>query len=109
MTVCTINILNCYCIYDVDLIEVLQRAKTNSVNVSSKSSQESSDDRSEEITNPMASSGVDQLLARMLSSAGIVDKTIAPPSANRFLPSPATIEEIAGTYICNVCVLYVFT
>jgi len=53
----------------------------------------------EGMTNPMESSGVDQLLARVLSGTGVVNKTISPPTANRFMPPPATIEEIpSNTY-----------
>ena len=105
---CVCNVVNYYHVNDIDLIEILQKAKTNSDNASSKSSQESSDDRSEEMTNPMDSSGVDQLLARVLSNAGVVNKTIAPPSANRFMPSPVTIEETAGmhVHICSMNTVY---
>ena len=95
---CTVTVVNFYYTNCVDLIEVLQRTKTSTStdDASSNSSQDLLDDALEGMINPMESSGVDQLLARVLSSTGIVNKTISPPSANRFMPPPATIEEIPG-------------
>ena len=59
------------------------------------------------MTNPMESSGVDQLLARVLSNTGTVNKTIEPPSANRFMPPPDPIEEVPGMYLCVCMYMYV--
>ena len=89
-----------------DLIEVLQNAKTkSSTSTSSSSSVDLPSGDSEGMTNPMESSGVDQLLARVLSNTGTVNKTIAPPSANRFMPTPTPIEEVPGVCVCMyVCV-----
>ena len=87
----------------IDLIEVLQNAKAkSSTSASSVSSPDLVSGESEGMTNPMESSGVDQLLARVLSNTGTVNKTIEPPSANRFMPPPDPIEEVPGMYIC-VC------
>ena len=59
------------------------------------------------MTNPVESSGVDQLLARVLSNTGTGNKTIEPPSANRFMPPPDPIEEVPGMYLCVCMYIYV--
>jgi len=52
-------------------------------------------DLAEMMKNPMDSSGVEQLLARVVSSASTVNKGISPPSIRSYTPS-AAIEEITG-------------
>ncbi|XP_065882545.1 uncharacterized protein [Dysidea avara] len=73
-----------------DLLEVIENTKrSNSPEVSLTLPS----DLAELMKNPMDSSGVEQLLARVVSSASTVNKGISPPSIHSYTPS-ATIEEI---------------
>jgi len=88
-----------YC--GVDLLEVIENTKrSNSPEVSSTLP----GDLAEMMKNPMDSTGVEQLLARVVSSTSTVNKGISPPLIRSYTPS-ATIEEITGMY---AYILYIY-
>jgi len=82
-----------------DLLEVIENAKQNSNPMLSSLPS----DLAEMMKNPMDSSGVDQLLARVVSSASTVNKGLSSPPAIRSYTPSATIEEITGTSL--LCIL----